>query len=237
MQIKTLTYSDAENTFEGVIVWDDTLEGKRPLVLVSHAYGGQAEFDVNKAKELAKLGYVGFAIDMYGKGKRGSNPEESRALMDEVTADRTMLLGRIRLAIETGKKHEAVDTNKVAAIGFCFGGKCVLDLARSGDEIKGVVSFHGVYDKPNIEYSEPIKASILVLHGWEDPLALPQQALDLVQELTERGADWNMHAYGHTGHSFTNPHAKAPENGMFFSEKSNRRSWKSMANFLEEVFE
>lgn len=236
MQTKTITYSHAAHTFEGVIAWDDQIEGKRPLVLVSHAYGGQAEFDVNKAKELAKMGYVGFALDMYGKGRRASSPEEAQALMAELTADRAMLLSRIKLALETGKGQDFVDPHKVAAIGFCFGGKCVLDLARSGEDIKGVVSFHGVYDKPNISYTEPIKASVLVLHGWEDPLATPDQTVELARELTERNADWNIHAYGHTGHAFTNPHAHAPERGMFFSEKSNRRSWKAMANFLAEVF-
>ncbi len=236
IQTKTISYGTSSNTFEGVIAWDDRQKGAKPLVLVVHSYVGQAEFDVNKAKALAEKGYLAFAIDMYGKGRRASTPDEAQALMAELNQNRQELLSRIQLAVQTGKELAEVDEAKIAAIGFCFGGKCVLDLARSGADIQGVVSFHGVYDPPGIAHSGPIRASVLVLHGWEDPLANPQQTVELASELTARKADWNIHAYGHTGHAFTNPHASAPERGMFYSEKSNSRSWKSMENFLAEIF-
>ncbi len=236
--IKTekVTYSNSKNTFEGVIAWNDSLYEKRPVILVVHNYKGQFEFDVEKAKDLAKLGYLGFAIDMYGKGIRANTPKEADALMRALNEDRKELLKRIRLAVEKAKDFELADPSKIGALGFCFGGKCVLDLARSGDQIKGVASFHGVYDPPNIEYSGPIKAAILVLHGWGDPLATPQQTIALAQELTQKNADWNISAYGHTGHAFTNPYANSKETGMFFNASSNRRSWQLAMRFFEELF-
>lgn len=237
IQTETITYHDAEgNAFEGSISWDNANNEKRPGILVAHTFKGQGEFENNKAIELAKLGYVGFAIDMYGKGRRATVPDEAFALMAELDNDRSLLLQRVNLALETLKKHALTDEDKLGAIGFCFGGKTVLDLARSGADIKGAVSFHGVYDPPNIEYTAPIKASVLVLHGWEDPLAKPEQTVALAQELTQRKADWQILAFGHTGHAFTNPQAKFPERGMFYQPDANRRSWKAMVHFFEERF-
>ena len=234
---KTLIYTDDEgNEFEGTISWDDSTTEKRPGVLVAHAFGGQSKFESNKAVELAKLGYVGFAIDMYGKGRRAKAKEEADALMHELTSDRSLLLSRIKLALQQLLDHPQVDPKNVGAIGFCFGGKTVLDLARSSADIKGVVSFHGVYDQPDILYSQPIKASVLVLHGWEDPLTTPEQTVALAQELTERRADWQILAFGHTGHAFTNPKANFPEQGMFYQANADKRSWKTMINFFEEKF-
>ncbi len=186
--------------------------------------------------ELAKLGYLGFAIDMYGKGRRADTPQESRVLMEELTGNRNLLLERIQLAFDTGRELELSDKSRIGAIGFCFGGKCVLDLARSGADVKGVVSFHGTYDKPEIDYPEPIKSSVLVLHGWDDPVGKPNQVVELAMELTGRQADWTITSFGHTGHAFTNPNANSPERGVFYNKKSNDRAWKSMTNFFEEVF-
>lgn len=222
--------------YEGVVCWDDSIRGKRPGVLVSHAWFGQSDFEIQKAKDLAARGYVAFALDMYGKGRRATNADEAGKLMHECVDDRIELRSRILNALETLKGQELVDNNRLGAIGFCFGGRCVLDLARTGIDIKGVASFHGIYDPPNIEYTEPIKAAVLVLHGWEDPLATPEQTVALGKELTMRKADWQILAFGHTGHAFTNPHAAAPESGMAFQADSNRRAWISMSNFFEELF-
>jgi dienelactone hydrolase len=234
---ETVNYRDSdENVFEGVICRDDEISGKRPGVLVVHTYKGQTEFENEKAFELAKSGYVGFAVDLYGKGRRAEMPEEATALMNELNADRPLLLERILLALETLKNHEQVDAEKLGAIGFCFGGKCVLDLARSGADMRGAVSFHGVYDKPPTENDVPIKSSILVLHGWDDPLNTPAQTVELAEELTERKADWQILSFGHTAHAFTNPQANAPEQGLFYNENADRRSWSAMKVFFEEVF-
>ena len=122
------------------------------------------------------------------------------------------------------------------AIGFCFGGKCVLDLARSGADTRGVVSCHGLYDAPTDTGARPITAAILVLHGWDDPLAPPSRLVELGRELTHRGADWQLHAYGHTGHSFTNPKAQAPDQGLAYQPASDARAWQAMRGFFAELF-
>lgn len=234
---KKINYFDPETKeeFEGVICFDSSIPDKKPGILIAHAFGGQGEFDENKAKELAKVGYVGFAIDMYGKGKRASNHEEAEKLMSILNQDRALLLERILLALSTLKAHAQVDKNKIGAIGFCFGGKCVLDLARSGENIQGVVSFHGVPDKPKNKVDKPISASILLLHGWDDPLARPDQMIELTRELTECNTDWQLLAFGHTGHAFTNPKANSPQSGSFYKESSDKRAWQSMVNFFEEI--
>ncbi len=236
IEVEKVNYSDNETHFQGVVAWDNSINEKRPVILIAHAFGGQSKFDEDKAVALAKQGYIGFAIDVYGKGKRGSTPEESRELMGVLNNDRVLLLKRMQLSLEKAKTFEFADINKIGAIGFCFGGKCVLDLARSGVAVNGVVSFHGVYDKPNIQHEKDIEASVLVLHGWEDPLAPTEAVLELANELTERKADWTITAYGHTGHSFTNPKAQSRDTGMFFQKKSNLRAWQSMLNFFEEIF-
>ncbi|MBX7169864.1 MAG: dienelactone hydrolase family protein [Pyrinomonadaceae bacterium] len=236
IKTETIEYNSGDNIFQGTICFDDEIIELKPGVLVVHMFKGHTDFEVNKAKELAELGYVGFAIDMYGKEFHGVSPEDARVLMNELNANRPLLLERILLALETLKVHSQVDKNKLGGIGFCFGGKCVLDLARANAEIKGVVSFHGVYDKPPIEQSSSIKPSILVLHGWDDPLGTPSQLLELANELTERKADWQILSFGNTGHSFANPAANSPESGLVYNELSNNRAWVSMKNFLKEMF-
>ncbi|MEO9965733.1 MAG: dienelactone hydrolase family protein [Reichenbachiella sp.] len=238
IQSEKLIYQDENKNqkFEGVFCWDDEIVGKRPGILVAHTFKGQSGFEIQKAEEMARLGYVGFALDMYGIGNRATTPEEADALMKPFLDDRSLLLNNIMLAVDTLKKNDRVDVNKVGGIGFCFGGKTMLDLARSGYDLKGVVSFHGIYDQPGIEHHGDIMSSVLVLHGWDDPLADPASTVDLGNELTERNADWQILAFGHTGHAFTNPAAKFPEKGMFYQEKSNRRAWQAMINFFEELF-
>jgi len=233
-----LQYQDSNaNLFEGIIAWDNAIEEKRPGILISHMWSGQSNFEVDKATELAKLGYVGFAIDNYGKGRRADGPEEAQILMDELDNDRPLLLERMLLAVEALKNHKAVNATLIGAIGFCFGGKCVLDLARSGIEICGVVSYHGLLDPPTPHPGKEIHCSVLVLHGWEDPMALPEDMVNLSHELNKFNADWNLHIYGHTAHAFTNPNAKFPDKGLFFEPKSNKRSWNSMIYFFNEAFD
>ncbi|EAY30085.1 dienelactone hydrolase family protein [Microscilla marina] len=235
IKTETITYHDAQgNAFEGTINWDDATQQKRPGILVVHTFKGQGEFDNQKAVALASMGYVGFAIDLYGKGRRASVKEEAQALMDELNNDRPLLLQRMELALDVLKKHALTDTGQLGAVGFCFGGKAVLDLARSGAHLQGVVSFHGVYDAPVMSHPTPIKAAVLVLHGWEDPLATPEQTVALAHELTERKADWQILAFGHTGHAFTNPSANQP--GMFYQPDTDRRAWQAMKQLFEEKF-
>jgi dienelactone hydrolase len=238
MTLKTeyLEYKDGAVTCEGYVAYDEATKTKRPGVLVSHAWGGQGKLERNKADKLAALGYVGFALDLYGKGKRGASMEENAKLMQPFIDDRAMLRTRISTALDALKQHALVDANRVAAIGFCFGGLCVLDLARSVPAgLKGVVSFHGLFHPPKLGKQAPITAKVLMLHGYDDPMARPDSVVAIAQELTEAKADWQLHAYGRTSHAFTNPEANSPDHGLLYNATADRRSWVAMKNFLEEA--
>jgi dienelactone hydrolase len=238
MTLKTelLDYKDAAVTCEAYVAYDDATKNKRPGVLVSHAWGGQGKLERSKADKLAALGYVGFALDLYGKGKRGGSMEENAKLMQPFIEDRAMLRKRISAALDALKKHALVDAARVAAIGFCFGGLCVLDLARSVPAgLKGVVSFHGLFHPPKLGPQAPITAKMLILHGYDDPMAKPDSVVAIAQELTEAKADWQLHAYGGTSHAFTNPEANSPDHGLLYNANADRRSWVAMKNFLEEA--
>jgi dienelactone hydrolase len=218
------------------MAWDDTSHESRPGVLISHAWGGRSDVEDRKAVELAELGYVGFAIDLYGKGVRGSNPVENAALMQPLLDDRVSLQQRMQLALSQCRKQKEIDATRVAAMGFCFGGLCVLDLARSGADVIGVASFHGLFVPPGNTAENKITAKILVLHGWDDKLATPDQVVALAEELTAAGSDWQIHGYGHTVHAFSNPNANDPDNGNVYSPEADRRSWQNLQLFLAELF-
>lgn len=209
--------------------------GRRPAVLISHAWAGRSPFECDKARALAGLGYVGIAIDVYGKGVLGKSVEENGALMKPFLDNRALLQGRLQAALAAARSDPAVDGGRVAAMGFCFGGLCVLDLARSGADVRGVVSFHGLLGKPGNTDGRRIGAKVLVLHGHDDPMVPPADVLAFEEEMTAAGADWQVHAYGHTLHAFTNPEANDPSFGVKFDANANRRSWRALENFLEEV--
>lgn len=237
MSSQLIEYQDGDVLLEGYLSYPDQAGGKLPLVLVSHAWAGRTEFECGIADKLADLGYAAFAQDVYGKGVLGHSTEENRALMTPFVQDRGMLRRRLLAGLKTASQQEMVDTSKMAATGFCFGGLCVLDLARSGADLKGVVSFHGLFHAPENLPNEKINASILALHGYDDPLAPPESVLAFAGEMTEAGADWQLHAYGSTAHAFTNPAANMPDHGMQYMPKSAERAFRSMENFLTEIFE
>ena len=166
----TVEYKDGDKVLEGFYAFDNSKQGPRPVVLISHAWLGRDSFVMDKARKLAGLGYVGFALDMYGKGILGKSRDENASLMQPFMADRKMLQNRIQAALNAVKQLPQVDINNIAAMGFCFGGLCVLDLARTGADIKGVVSFHGLLVKPENTQGIKIKAKILALHGRDDPM-------------------------------------------------------------------
>ena len=236
IQTRTVKYEHADAGLEGLLAWDDAAREPRPGVMVAHAWGGRSRFEDNKAIELARLGYVGFALDLYGKDRRGSNREENAALMKPFLEDRPRLQSRMRASLATMRTQTEVDDSRVAAIGFCFGGLCVLDLARTGEELAGVVSFHGLFSAPGNTVGNRVRARVLALHGWDDPMATPEQAVGLAAELTAMSADWQLHAFGNTVHAFTNPDANAPEHGTVYSAAANSRSWDAMRLFLAETF-
>ena len=236
IQAKSIEYSDGDQTFEAYVAWDDSGTDPRPGVLVSHAWGGRGDFEDGRAERLAELGYVGFALDLYGKGRRGTTKEENAALMQPLLDDREVLQRRMALAVDQLRRLKVVDESRVAAMGFCFGGLCVLDLARTGADVRGVASFHGLFGRPDNTAGNKIQAKVLVLHGWDDPMATPDQVQGLAEELTSMGADWQIHAYGGTMHAFTNPSADDPDFGTVYDAAADHRSWHSLQMFLAEIF-
>lgn len=227
---QTMVYDGPGGPFEGVIAYEDEVETPRPGVLVLPNVLGQKEWDNVKAEDLAKLGYVGFACDVFGQGKRAQRGPDMMGYMNECLADRAMLRDRLAASLAVLKGFGHVDADRCAAIGFCFGGLCVLDMARSGLDVLGGVSFHGVFNRPDYVNVTPIAPRLLVCHGWDDPLARPDAVVALATELTEGGADWQLHAYGHAVHGFTDA------SGAGYDEKADRRSWKAMQDFLAALF-
>ncbi|MCX7098714.1 MAG: dienelactone hydrolase family protein [Methylococcales bacterium] len=232
----TVGYLDGGVLLEAFFAVDDALPNRRPAVLINHTWAGRDEFVAEKAKKIAALGYVGFAVDMYGKGVLGTSIEQNAKLMQPFMDDRALLQKRMQAALYAVKLLPWVDDSKVAAIGFCFGGLCALDLARTGADLKGVVSFHGLLGAPDNTQGNAIKAKVLALHGHDDPLGPVDQVLAFEQEMTNAGADWQLHTFGSTVHAFTNPLANDPERGMEYSPQADQRSWLLMENFLAEIF-
>jgi dienelactone hydrolase len=235
VRTRTVHYRHEGINLEGFFADDNSQGGPKPAVLVSHTWVGRDGFACDKACKLAELGYVGFALDMYGNAKLGASVEENSALMTPFIDDRRLLQGRITAALNAVRQQPEVDASRIAAIGFCFGGLCVLDLARTGADLRGVVSFHGLLSAPGNTQDNRTDAKVLVLHGYDDPMALPDQVLALAGELSNAGADWQIHAYGGTMHAFTNPVANNPAMGTVYKEIADRRAWQSMINFLAEV--
>lgn len=237
VRTQTIDYADGETELQAFVAWDDASDHSRPGVLVSHAWRGRSDFENDKAVMLAELGYVGFALDLYGKGVVGRSPAENAGLMQPFLDDRRLLLRRLELALGELRGMAQVDAGQLAAIGFCFGGLCVLDLARGGADVAGVVSIHGLLGAPpGTPPSSPIDARVLVLHGWDDPLATPAAVLELAAELSAREADWQLHAYGNTLHAFTNPLANDPSAGLRYDPVIERRALHDMRTFLAELF-
>lgn len=234
MREQYIEYRDGETLLEGFFCANESLPGLLPAVLISHAWGGRDEFVERKARRLAYHGYATFCLDNYGKGKRGNTPEECQALMMPLMSDRAALRRRLHAGLAAVRSIPLVDARRVAIMGFCFGGLCALDLARSGADIRGAVSFHGLL-KPSGLTEPKIKARVLMLHGYDDPLAPPDDVLAIAEELSLAGADWQLHAYGNTVHAFTNPKADNRAGGMQYDESADRRSWHALEEFLGEV--
>lgn len=235
LNTRAVDYSHGGVALQGEMVIDDTRSGVRPAVLVAHQWGGRDEFAGAQARMLAQLGYVGFALDMYGKGLRGNSVEENTRLMTPLMEDRKLLAGRIASALETVRAQSGVDAARVAAIGFCFGGLCVLDLARSGADLRGVASFHGLLKPPGHTGGNKIKAKVLVMHGSDDPMAPMEDVVALREELNTANADWQVHVYGHAQHAFAVPGANMPDMGVIHNADAERRSMASLRLFLQEV--
>ncbi len=236
MHTKTIEYAAGDTELEGYLAYDPALKGRRPGVVVAHAWRGRDDFAAEKAVSLARLGYVGFAADVYGRGVFADTDEKALALMQPLVNDRKVLRARIGAAVRTLAEHHAADPRRLGAIGFCFGGLTALELARSGAAVRGVVSFHGLLGSPNPKDARNIRCKVLALHGNDDPLAPPADVAAFGREMTEAGVDWQMVVYGRTMHAFTNPAADDARKGLKYNVAADRRSWRAMRDFFEEVF-
>lgn len=232
---KPVEYMDGKTKCVGYMAWDETYASPKPCVMIGHAWGGRDDFAENKAIQMAAQGYIGFAIDVYGEEKKGTNPEENEALMMPFINDRKALLKRLKAAYKAAQNLEQVDENSMAMMGFCFGGLCALDLARSGIDLEASISFHGLFEGNGLP-AKKIKASVLALHGYDDPMVPPAKIAALGDELTQAKCDWQIHAYGGTSHAFMVPEAQDPKNGLQYSERAHSRAWASTLDLLAEKF-
>lgn len=231
-------YRDGDAELEGYLALPAgaSASSRLPVVLVAHAWGGLDEFARGKAHMLADLGFVGCAIDVYGKGRRGQSPEENSKLMTPWIEDRGALRRRLLAGVAAARGLPGVDPERVGAIGFCFGGLCVLDLARANAPgLKAVAAFHALFMPPGLGAQESIKAKVLALHGYDDPMARPDAMVGFADEMTRAHADWQMVAYGATGHAFTNPHAHDHANGLFYREVIATRAFAAMKALFAEA--
>lgn len=244
MHTKTVTYFSGETEFNGYLAFDAEIKTPRPGILIAPAWRGLDEFAKKKAAELAQLGYVALAADVYGKGTTVTTNEEAAKLMSPLFVDRALLQQRIASGFQLLKAHPLVDPKRIGGIGFCFGGLAILELFRSGEEVRAVVTFHallgthlGELQATSTPLAKGIKGSILLLHGHDDPLVSKEDVAAVQKELTNANIDWQMNIYGNTSHAFTNPEAHDTQMGLIYNSKADKRSWKAMRQFFDEAFE
>jgi dienelactone hydrolase len=230
-------YKQGDTTLEGYLAYDDSITGKRPGVLVVHQWLGLTDYEKHRAEQLAALGYVAFCADIYGKGNQPKNVQEAGALAGKYKNDRALLRARVNAALDVLEKNEFMDTKRVAAIGYCFGGTTVIELARGGAELNGVVSFHGGLDSPVPADGKNIKCKVLVLAGADDPFQKPEDLTAFESEMRDSKVDWQIVFYGGAVHAFTQPNPGFVNAGAKYNEKADKRSWEAMKQFFAEIFQ
>jgi len=238
-EIKTqiVEYKQGDTTLEGFLAYDAASAVKRPGVLIAHQWMGLTDYEKKRAKMLVDLGYTVFAADIYGKGVRASSPQEAGGLAGKYKGNRALLRDRINAALDVLRKSPNIDSKRIAAIGYCFGGTTVLELARSGADVAGVVSFHGGLDSLNPSDARNIKCKVLVLHGADDPFVPAKDFAAFEEEMRGAKVDWELVQYGNSVHGFTmweagNDNSK----GLAYNAKADARSWEAMKSFFAEIF-
>ena len=232
-----IEYKQGDTVCEGWLVYDDASKDKRPGVLVAHQWKGLIAYEKRRAEMLARLGYVVICADIYGKGVRVDNPQDAAKLATKYKDDRPLLRARVNAAFDQLKKQPLVDARRTAAIGYCFGGTTVLELARSGADVAGIVSFHGGLNTPTPDDATRIKGKVLALHGADDPYVPPTEVAAFEEEMRKAKIDWQLVGYGGAVHSFTMKEAGSDNSkGAAYNEKADQRSWEAMKVFFAEIF-
>lgn len=222
-------------TLESVFVGRRDAES-RPTVILIPTVMGVTDLEIGFGRQLVELGYNAFVADVFGKEFHGAPRDTMFGEMSRLRSDRAALRRRLQHVLAIACELEEVSNEEIVVAGYCFGGQCALDLARSGADIAAAVSFHGLFDPPELP-KERITAKVVAFHGWDDPMVPPEKVVALGNELTEAGSDWQIHAYGHVGHGFTNPHASELQiDGVAYNALAAERSWTSFINLLEELF-
>ena len=234
---EAVEYKDGSAVMEGYLAYDDAAQGKRPGILIVPDWMGVGDFPKRRAENLAALGYVALAADIYGKGIRPANFKEAGEQAVIYKNDRALARQRAQAALKILENNSFADKSRIAAMGYCFGGMVALELARSGADLKGLVSFHGNLDTPNPEDGKNIKGKVLVLHGAEDPFVTPQDVENFKNEMRATNTDWQMVVYGGAVHAFTNPEAGNDNSkGAAYNGSADKRSWQAMKDFFNEIF-
>ncbi|MDH3202128.1 MAG: dienelactone hydrolase family protein [Myxococcales bacterium] len=235
-----VTYQAGDTTLKGYIAWDANKPGPRPGVIVVHEWWGHTDYVRRRARMLAEEGYTALALDMYGDGKKAAHPEDAQKFMMETISNAEVAKARFLAAHELLKNHASTDPSKIAAIGYCFGGAVVLQMARSGADLDGVASFHGNLSTESPAAPGVVKAKILVLHGADDPFVPKEQVDAFIREMDAAGADYTFIEYPGAVHAFTNP--DATENGkkfnmpLAYNEEVDKKSWAELQKFLRRLW-
>lgn len=229
IKTKKVEYRQGDTVLEGYLAWDDAKPGKRPGVIVVHDWNGLDAYEEGRARQLAELGYVGFAVDIYGKGVRPTNPQESGAQAGKYRSDPALFRARLQAGLDTLKSFAQTDPTKTAAMGYCFGGGGVLELARSGADVQGVISFHGAIGPRDASEGKNIKGKVLAIHAAQDP-AVPREALTaFLDEMRDAQVDYQLVVYNLNVHAFTVP-------GAQYNPTADKRSWEELKRFLHDLF-
>jgi len=238
IQTKTIEYEQGGVTLEGVLVYEDTVSALRPGVVVVHQWMGLGEYEIERARMLVELGYVAFCADIYGKGVRPASAAEAGEQATLYRSDRALMRARAQAGLDVLKSQVFVDAGRTAAIGYCFGGGVVLELARSGAELDAVVSFHGNLDTPDSADASNIQCRVLVCHGAADPHVPMEQVIAFHDEMEAAGVDYELDMYGGAVHAFThwNLEGADPATGAAYNEAADKSSWAAMQRLFGECF-
>ena len=237
LKTEVIDYKHGDTMLEGYLAYDDAVAGKRPGILVCHEWWGLNDYARKRAEQLAGLGYVAFALDMYGEGVLAKDAKEAAEKAAVFKKDRSLMRARAMAGLDVLRRHPKVDADNLAAIGYCFGGTTALELARAGADLKGVVSFHGELDTPDPADAKRIRGKILVLTGADDPVVPKEQVAAFEDEMKKANIDYKVISYPSAVHGFTNPASgDDPKKGVAYNKDADEKSWEEMRAFFGKIF-